>query len=117
MRHLGHAHIDDIAVAQVNLRRTAGAFQHQRLILSGQALVDREDLLAQARLVLVIAHRIHAGRHLPHQHHLRLTVAGGLEQNQFMRTSGAIPAASAWKICARPIFAIRRNAGVQRHIL
>ncbi len=118
LRHLGHAHIDDIAVAQVNLRRTAGAFQHQRLILSGQALVDREDLLAQAWLVLVIAHRIHAGRHLPHQHHLRLTVAGGLEQNRIHADIRRNPGRFGLENL-RPahLFAIRRNAGVQRHIL
>ena len=118
LRHLGHAHIDDIAVAQVNLRRTAGPFQHQRLILPGQALVDREDLFAQARLVLVIAHRVHAGRHLPHQDHLRLTVAGGLEQNRIHADIRRNPGRFGLEnLCPAHLFAIRRNAGVQRHIL
>ena len=118
LRHFGHAHIDDIAVAQVNFRWAAGPFQHQRLILPGQALVDREDLLAQAWLVLVIAHRVHAGRHLPHQHHLRLTVAGGLEQNRIHADIRGDPGCFGLENL-RPahLFAIRRNAGVQRHIL
>ena len=76
LRHFGHPHVDDIAIAQVNLRRAARAFQHQHVILPGQAVIDVADLLPQARFVLVVADRVHIGRHLPHQHHLRFTVAG-----------------------------------------
>ena len=40
LRHFSHAHIDDIAIAQVNLSRTSRAFQHQYIELLRQAVVN-----------------------------------------------------------------------------
>ena len=109
--HLGHAHIDDIAVAQVNLRRAARPFQHQHVKLARQALVDRHDLLAQARLVVVIADGIHAGCHLTHQHYLRFAVAGWLKQNRVHpHVRRDARRFRLENLRAAHLFAVRRNA-------
>ena len=118
LRHLGHAHVDDVAIAQVDLRRAARPFQHQHIMFGGQAVIDREDLFAQARLIFVIAHRVHIGRHLAHQHHLRFAVAGRLEQHRVHAHVRRDPRRFGLENL-RPahLFAIWRNTRIERHIL
>ena len=59
IRRLGHGHIDDIALFQIDLGRTARAFNDDDIYVLFQIIVDLFDHLAQLRLELVIFH----GRH------------------------------------------------------
>ena len=116
--HLGHAHIDDVAIAQIDLRRTSCPFQHQHIMFGGQAVINREDLFPQARFIFVIAHRVHIGRHLAHQHHLRFAVAGWLKQHRVhAHIRDNTRRFGLENLRAAHLFAIRRDTGIKRHIL
>ncbi len=118
LRHLRHAHIDDIAVAQVDFRRATRPFQHQHVILARQTAIDAEDLLAQTRFVVVIADGVHIARHFSHQHNLRFAVAGWLEQNGVHPHVRGNTCGFRLKNLRPPhLFAVQGDPGIKRHIL
>ncbi len=116
--HFRHSHIDDIAIAQIDFRRASGAFQHNNVIFLRQTVIDRKDLLTQTRFIVMVTHRIHIGRHFPHQHDLRQAIAGRFEQHRVHTHIWRDPRGFRLKNLRPPhLFTIRRNTRIKRHIL
>ena len=80
--HLRHAHIHNVAVAQIDLRRAARTFQHNDVVLRSQVIVNIADHGFQLWFVEVILRRIHILRDFPHQDNLGFAVRGRFEQNR-----------------------------------
>ena len=79
---LCHAHVDDVAFPQVNLRRAAGAFDHDAVGFFCQRIIDLFDSLPQSRFVPVIFHGRHVADDFSLDDYLALPVAGGFQQHR-----------------------------------
>ena len=75
----GHAHIDNIAGAQVDLRRTAPTLDDHLLIVAHQAIQGLAHNGPQAGLPLQPRHGADSWINPAHDDHLALRVSAGLE--------------------------------------
>src|SRR5215510_12111742 len=75
----GHAHVDDIAGAQVDLRRTAPTLDDHLLIVVHQAVQGLAHDRPQAGLSLQPRHGADGGINPAHDDYLALRVSAGLE--------------------------------------
>src|SRR5262249_10991992 len=41
---MGHAHVDDVMSAKIDLRRGAGAFEHNEIVLRGEGMIGFDNL-------------------------------------------------------------------------
>ena len=79
---LGHGHVHDVPLAQVDFRRAPGPLQHNAVHLLFQGAVHLPDLLPQLRLHKVVLHGAHGAHALSHHDDLALPLPRGLEQNR-----------------------------------
>ena len=82
VHRFGKAHIGDVAVAQVDLGRAAGAFHHHHVVLRLQPPVGLQHGGHGGGFVLVVIARVHVGAHLAVDDDLGAGVAAGLEQHR-----------------------------------
>ena len=72
----GESHVGDVALAQIDLGRAAGAFDdHRRRTARAAARSDSSTASHRDGLVLVVVARVHLGAHLAVDDHLRAGVA------------------------------------------
>ena len=114
----GEAHVGDVAVAQIDFRRTARAFDDHAFILRAQPAIGFQYGFHGHGFVAVIIARMHVGAHLAVHDDLRAGVAGRLEQNRVhvgvrrqscrLRLQG---------LGAADFAAVRGHRAVERHVL
>jgi hypothetical protein len=80
--HAGHAQVDDVAVAQVDLGRRARALDHDDVVLGPQASSAPREPRPDVVAALAPGHAREGGVDLPEQHDLAVRVALGLEQHR-----------------------------------
>ena len=112
------AHVGDVAVAQVDLGRTACALDQHHLILAPEARIGFEHRSHRAGLVVVIGARIHVGAHLAVDDDLRAGVGARLEQDRIhvgvRREAGSL---RLKRLGAADLAAVGRDCAVERHVL
>ncbi len=82
VHRLGKAHIGDIALPQVDFRRTAGALHHNHLILLAQTLVRCQHRLHRGGFVIVVNPGVHILQRATVNDHLGTGIGIGLEQHR-----------------------------------
>ena len=114
----GHVHIHDVVGLEVHLAGAARAFEHDRVVFGGEAVVAAFDGLPQPGLVRVIFAHFHVADRAPFHDHLAAEVAFWLEQDRIHPHVG-IEAARFGLYRLRPadLAAVGRHIGVERHIL
>ena len=78
---LGHAHVHDVVLPQVDLRRAARPLDDDDVVVGGQGLVGGHDLGDQGLAVVEILPRRHGAPGHAVDNHLGAHVAGGLEED------------------------------------
>ena len=106
--HTGHAHVDEIIFLEVDFRGTARALDDDDIVFRCQGVKCFLDGRAQIVLVGVIFGGFHVAQDFTVDNDLTAHIAGGLQEDGFIRTSGAIPAASACITWAGPFQSPRR---------
>jgi hypothetical protein len=101
---LGETHIGDVASAQIDLGRAAGALDEDEIGIRRDSSERAEHHRHQRRRQRPVFARRGGAQHLAAQHDLRAVwPACGFSRTGFMSVLGAIPQARAWRAWARPI--------------
>ena len=118
VRRLRHGHIHNIPVPQVDLRRTARAFNDYAVYRIFQPVIRFSNLSAKLGLVLLIFHGGHAADGSSVHDDLRPAVAGGLEQHGIHAHVRFQPGGLRLHgLCPADFRAVPRHEGIQRHVL
>ena len=118
VHELGKAHVHNVVLAQVDLRRGARPLDDDHVILGGKALIGREDLGDQGLLHLEIVARVVLPAHLPHDDELAARVARGLEQDGIHAHVALDPRRlSLHGLGAAEFQPVWRDKAVERHVL
>ena len=123
--HLGIGHLDDrpvhqIAISQIDLRSAAGAFDNHDLILQGEAVVTAFHCPKQFRVPAPskIGPGLARGKYFSLHDDLRPGIGFRLEQNGIhIHMGGNSTGFGLQGLSAPDLSALRRDKGVQRHIL
>jgi len=115
---LGEAHVGDVAVAQVDLGRRAGAFDDDALVGRRQPPPGFEHGTHRPRLVVVIGLGIEIGRDMAVDDDLGLLVGRRLQQHRVEVGMRRQPGGQRLQ-CLRPadLATIDRDRRIQRHVL
>ncbi|MPM61967.1 Arginine--tRNA ligase [bioreactor metagenome] len=115
---LGKAHVGDVAVAQVDLGRRAGAFDENAVVVRGQPRPGFEHSAHRARLVLMVGLGIEVGGNLTVDDHLRPAVGGRLQQHRVEVGMRFQPAGQRLQRLRPANFAtIDGDRRIERHVL
>ncbi|MNF88370.1 hypothetical protein D3C84_708630 [compost metagenome] len=118
VHRLGEAHVGDIAGAQVDLGRRAGALHHHHRIRRAQARVGGQHGLHRDGFVVVIGHGIHGGHGTAMDDHLGTGVAVGLEQHRVHVGVRFQPRRlGLHRLGAADFAAVCRHGAVEGHVL
>ncbi|MNN46735.1 hypothetical protein D3C81_1611270 [compost metagenome] len=118
VHRLGEAHVGDVAGAQVDLRRRAGALDQHHPVLRTQALVRLEHRLHGHALVVVVGDGVHAGHRAAVDDHLGADVAVGLEQHRVhVGVRRQIGGLGLHRLGAADLAAIGGHRRIERHVL
>lgn len=115
---LGKAHVRDVAFAQVDLGRAAGAFDDHRVVPGAQARIRLEHRIERDRLVVVIRARIEVHAGLAVNDYLRAAVARRLQQHRIeIRMRRDARGQRLQRLRAADLAAVYRHRAVERHVL
>ena len=116
---MGHAHVDDVVLAQIDFRWRAGAFEQHQIVGLGQFPVAfehlGEEVFDAAPMIVECADLSpDAAQH----HDLRGGVAAGLDEHRvhFGRRNGAA-GFRLQGLGAADLAAVGRGGGIERHVL
>ena len=111
-------HVRDVAGAQVDLRRAAGALADDDVVARAQVGERALDDRPQLRLQLLVGARVGVGVRLAHHDDLAVARARRLDQDRVHRGLGLDPGRRRLHgLRASDLRAARRDDGVQRHVL
>ena len=115
---LGKTHVSDVARAQVDLRRTACALDHNCLVFGHQPCMGAQHGVARHALVVVVGAGIHVANDAPVNDDLCTHITVGLEQHRVEIGVGW----QATRLClhrlsATDFAAVSGYSTVQRHVL
>ena len=115
---LGKAHVGDVAGAQVDFGRRAGAFDQYRVVSRGQPPPRLQHRLHRTRLVFLVIAGIEVGGDPAVDHHLRLLVGSRLQQHR-IEVGMRLQAAGQRLQRLRPadLAAVDGDRRVERHVL
>ena len=112
-----HPQVDDVAGAQVDLRRRAGALDHHHVVLGAQRVERAGDHRPDPLAALVPGHARQFFIHLAEQHHLAVGVAFGLEQQRIHAHVGLGPGGERLEVLRAADFAAGHHPRVVAHVL
>jgi len=115
---LGEAHVGDVAGAQVDFRRAAGALDDDAVVGGAQALPRFEHGLHRARLVLVVVAGVQIGVRLAVDDHLSALVGRRLQQDRVEVDVRRHPCGEGLqRLGAADLAAVDGDRRVERHVL
>ena len=117
-RHLGHAHVHDVVVFQVNLGRAAGALQDDDVEAACQVVIGAHDVGDELVLVGEVLASAHGLASLAVHDDLAARVAGRLQQNGVHGHLGwNARRLGLHHLGTTHLITRRRDGRVQRHVL
>ena len=115
---LGEAHVGDVAVAQIDLRRAARTFHQDHAVLGAEALIGRHHRRLRDALVLVIGARVHGADGMAVNDDLRADIGVGFEQHRVHVAVGRKAAGPRLhRLSTADLTAIHGDRAIERHVL
>ncbi len=114
-----HAHVDDVVLVQVDLRRAPGPLDHDDVVLRRQGAVGRQNIGNQAASWRKVVPGRSYSPGPPHSQSPGTHIAAvGLSRMGFMRTEGLRPRRfGLHHLGPSHLQSLRRNVGVEGHVL
>ena len=116
-----HAHVDDVAARQIDFGGRTRALNHHHIVLGHQLVQRFGNVRPDMQTAPAPRHGGELVTHLPHQHHLAVGVALGLEQQRIHTHLGLCTGGQRLKILGAANFTLavtgRHDAGVVAHVL
>ena len=112
------AHVGDVVCAQVDFRRTAGAFDDDGAVMRAQTVMRGQHRVHRDTLVVVVGRRLQVADSAAMDDHLCPRVAVGLEQDRIEIGMWCDPGSlRLQRLGAADLAAVNGHGGVQCHVL
>ena len=117
-RHLGHAHVHDVVVLEVDFGRTARTFDDDDVEAACQIVISAHDVGHKLVLVSEVLTCAHRAEHMTVDDHLRTRVVCRFQQNRVHSSLGRHASSfGLHNLSASHLGAFCRDGRVERHVL